>query len=144
MRTIATVSIFFLLIISCTGYKTHHYPEPTSDESQDAQTSKGHVDFYSRSGEDQLDYAKQFLGEGNYEQAGELFLKIYDDWGLKPGVREEALLNLGRLYSNILNPNRNYQKTILYLEMLLKEFPDGSLRSDALASIASAKEMLRK
>jgi outer membrane protein assembly factor BamD (BamD/ComL family) len=129
--------LFSLLLLiavnSCATYKTHHFPESGEKDF--------HVDFYSKSGEDQLKYAKQFLGEGDYETAGNLFLKIYEKIENDAPIRQEALLNLGNIYSNILYAGRDYEKALFYLEKLLSEFPNSKFRQSAMESIQNIKKI---
>ncbi|MCB9067204.1 MAG: hypothetical protein R3C41_13310 [Calditrichia bacterium] len=92
MKQLMAIIILLLIIASCARYKTHQYPE--------ANEKNYHVDFYTKSGKDQLKYAKQFAGEGDYEKAIDLFQRIYENTKLESAAREEALLNLGNIYAN--------------------------------------------
>lgn len=131
------ISIIILsLIASCARYKAHQYPGANEKEY--------HIDFYSESGEDQLKYAKQFSGEGDYKTALDLFLKIYDNTKTDSTIRQEALFHLGNIYSNVLYAGKDYNKSLYYFEKLLNEFPDTEFRVSAIESIDNVKKMMRK
>lgn len=135
MKQLMAIIILLLIIASCARYKTHQYPE--------ANEKNYHVDFYTKSGKDQLKYAKQFAGEGDYEKAIDLFQRIYENTKLESAAREEALLNLGNIYANVLYTGKDYEKTLFYLEKLLKEFPKTEFRSGVTESIKDIKELIR-
>ena len=99
------------------------------------------MDFYTKSGKGQLKYAKQFAGEGDYETAIDLFLRIYENSKLESAAREEALLNLGNIYANVLYAGKDYKKALSYLEKLITEFPKSELRPDALEAIESVNKL---
>lgn len=130
-----TILILLLVIASCTRYKTHQYPEANEKDY--------HVDFYSKSAQDQLKYAKQFAGEGDYETAIDLFLQIYENAKFDSTIRQEALLNLGNIYANVLYTGKDYEKALFYLEKLLKEFPETQFRSVTKESIKNIKELIQ-
>lgn len=134
MQRQTIIILLLLLITSCAKYKTHQYPE--------ANVKDYHVDFYTKSGKDQLKYAKQFAGEGDYETAIDLFLRIYENTNLKSAAREEALLNLGNIYANVLYAGKDYKKALSYLEKLTTEFPKSELRPDALESIENVNNLM--
>lgn len=136
MIHLITIILLSLILTSCARYKTHQYPG--------AEEKEYHVAFYSGSGEDQLKYAKQFLGEGDFETAIELFLKIYENTKIDSKIRQEALLNLGNIYSNVLYTGKDYEKALYYLESLLNEFPETEFRASAIESIDYVKKMMRK
>lgn len=135
MKQLMAIIIPLLIIASCARYKTHQYPEANEKDF--------HVDFYSKSGDDQLKYAKQFAGEGDYETAIDLFLRIYENTKLESAAREEALLNLGNIYASVLYTGKDYEKALYYLEKLLKEFPETQFRSGAVESIKNIKELIQ-
>lgn len=128
------ITILLFLITSCAGYKTHQYPEANEKEY--------HVDFYSRSSEDQLEYAKQFAGEGDYKTAISLYLDIYENNEIDSTIRQEALWNLGNAYSNVLYPGKDYQKALYFLEKLLNEFPETPFWPNVAESIANIKNLM--
>lgn len=126
--------ILFLFTISCAGYKTHQYPEANEKDF--------HVDYYTGSGEDQLEFARQFTGEGDYDTAIDLYLKVYENSGNDSLIRQEALLSLGQTYSNVLHSGKDYRKAIYFFKKLLVEFPETQFRSGATESIRNIKGLL--
>ncbi len=142
MRHITIIVLSFLLFISCVGYKTHKYPKPINDDNQKRVTVTDHVDFYTKSGEDQLEYAQQFFGEGNYQTAIVLFLDIYQNALHKPEVRQRALLNLGYIYSSVLFSGKDYDKAFFYWRILLKEFPETEFRAEVERAIENIQRLI--
>ena len=123
MRKYLTASLLLsALFISCATYKTHKFPESVDREF--------HVDVYTHSAADRLDYAMQFAGEGDYDRAIDLFSQIYENAEIDPVIRQKALLNLGSVYSNVLFAGRDHQKSLDFLGKLLAEFPARGNRSD--------------
>ena len=144
MRYLLIIILAMIWLASCAGYKTHKYPGTINDENQREVTIRDHVDFYSKSGEDQLRYAKQFSGEGDYQTAIELFLNIYQNEMHDPIIRQKALINLGNIYSNVLYSGKDYEKALFYWETLLKEFPETEFRSEAEDSIENIKRLMHE
>jgi tetratricopeptide (TPR) repeat protein len=136
MKHLINLILLSLIITSCARYKAHQYPGADEKEY--------HIDFYSESGEDQLKYAKQFSGEGDYKTAIDLFLKIYENTKTDSTIRQEALLNLGNIYSNVLYAGKDYEKALYYFEKLLNEFPDTEFRVSVIESIDNVKKMMRE
>ncbi len=133
IKQITLSFLLLMIVISCAKYKTHHFPESSEKDF--------HVDFYSKSGKDQLKYAKQFLGEGDYKTASNLFHKIYENTEVEAPIRQEALMNLGNIYSNVLYAGKDYEKALFYMEKLLAEFPDTKFRQAAEEGIENIKEI---
>ena len=99
------------------------------------------VEFYSKSPKDQLRYAKHAAAESKYKTAIETYLKLYQRESIESGIREEALFNLGRIYSSFLYPYKDYEKSMYFFEKLISEFPDSRFRSKTVKAIENLNQL---
>lgn len=60
----------------------------------------------------------------------------------KPEYKERALLRLGGAHSDLLNPKKDYQKALKYLEELISTYPKSELRKDAEERIEVIKKLI--
>ena len=90
---------------------------------------------------DQLRYPKHAAAESKYKTAIETYLKLYQRESIESGIREEALFNLGRIYSSFLYPYKDYEKSMYFFEKLISEFPDSRFRSKTVKAIENLNQL---
>ncbi len=78
-----------------------------------------------------LEQARQHARDARFGEAKTLFQRVYDSSSAKPDQKASALLGLGRVHANVLNPNRSDEKARAYFERVVREFPDTEQRQEA-------------
>jgi tetratricopeptide (TPR) repeat protein len=114
-------AIFIFLSLSCAG-------PTTMKETEDGY--RGSTELHGSSDEADLELGKHYRTEGDYERATEAFLRVYENESGKVAHRSQALFELGKTYSDLLNPQKDYQKASFYFEKLLSDYPDSDLRKE--------------
>ena len=76
--------------------------------------------------------------QGRFTVAQEKFLSVYRNSDAKPDRRAKALIELGELYSNALNPNRDHATALDYFERVAEEFPQAEQKTRDAAERAAA------
>lgn len=150
MKIIVTVVLLFSIIISCST-RTSKKPEEPFEEYEigaydqwwEKDLSGEDIEIYSKSPKDQLRYAKHAASEGDYKTAIKTYLKLYQIETIDSEIGQQALLNLGYNYGNILNPYKNYERAIYFLEKLLSEFPQTKFRSNPEQSIRNIHKLMK-
>ena len=94
--------------------------------------------------EARLARAKQLVRDGRYAEAVREFRSVYEKGGAKSADRQEALFQLGVVYSDLLNPHRNPETAIAHFKNLLREFPGTSYGKDAQERIANLERLLQE
>jgi outer membrane protein assembly factor BamD (BamD/ComL family) len=92
--------------------------------------------------EAELERGRQAAAAGDFDLAIEHYLDVYRDGDAKPEHKERALLRLGGAHSDLLNPKKNYEKALQYLEELVSAYPKSELRKDAEERIEVIKKLL--
>jgi tetratricopeptide (TPR) repeat protein len=77
-----------------------------------------------------LHRGKELLARGDYEGAIQEHLKILALAAHRP-PEDEALFNMAWIYAHPGYPNKDYKKSIFFLEKLLKDFPKSSWSEQA-------------
>jgi tetratricopeptide (TPR) repeat protein len=81
-------------------------------------------------GNDPLLRSKMLLAKGDYESALKENKRILSRYPDRPPA-DEALFNIGLIYSHYGNPEKNYKKSFSFFWRLLKEFPQSSRAEEA-------------
>lgn len=98
----------------------------------------------SRDGEAALEQAKAQLANGKYRAGIGALESLVADRTIDPEIREDAMLSVGEAQGSWLNPFKDYQKGINWLEQLLVEYPDTKSRERAEAMIVQYRTELAK
>ncbi|MBE0460273.1 MAG: outer membrane protein assembly factor BamD [Candidatus Aminicenantes bacterium] len=90
-----------------------------------------------------LSLAKKLSKQAKYEQAlreNEMILEKHPEnpW------QDEVLFNLACLYAYYDNPQKDYNKAIIYFQRLIKEFPQSSYQKESNLWLAILGEILSK
>ena len=121
-----------LFLSGCAGQTTTRQ-RPSDDESYETSTS-----LYLSSDEAELQEGQDAELQGRFSVAEEKFLSVYRDSDAKPDRRAKALIELGELYSNALNPNRDAATALNYFERVGDEFPQAEQKTRDAAEKAAA------
>ena len=114
------------LLVSCVGRTSS-----VETETTEGSTSSRSITLHGDSAEALVDQGKQHVLEGNYADPEAAFQAAYAKTGADPDHRAEALFELGEVYSNVLNPRRDHQKSLSYFAKLVEEFPESEFRERA-------------
>jgi TolA-binding protein len=74
--------------------------------------------------------SQKLLAKGDYEGALEENQKILSKYPNKP-PGDEALFNMGLIYAHSKNPQKDYQKSILFFSKLVEGYPRSALTEQA-------------
>ena len=86
-----------------------------------------------------FDAAKEARMNGNFEKAASLFRALYENRKNDRKLRIESLFELGQIYSDLANPNRDYKQALELFETLISEFPKSDLIDTAHRRIEKVK-----
>ena len=93
-------------------------------------------------GERSLDFARNLLAEGLYEESlarSESVLKLYPR-----SLGDQALLNMGLVHADPAYANADIKKSIEYFQRLIKEYPESILKVEAEIWILVLKDRILK
>ncbi|HLA30312.1 MAG TPA: tetratricopeptide repeat protein [Pseudomonas sp.] len=93
---------------------------------------------------DLLTYSAQAIRDAKSEQAERLYLSGYRDAKLSSEVRAIALYQIGLLYMNRFNEQRDDNQALNYFYQVLNEFPASRAAARAEARIALIRERANK
>ena len=130
MKTAVVLLIAVLPVLSCT--RRHMTTEDSSRIGPNGFPIEGtHGSLKFGDEEVTLEYAASLMRRAEYAKAAEAYLSVYRSSSAKAEYREQALLGLGIVYADLLNPDRDYARALQYLETLSAEFPESPLRERA-------------
>lgn len=109
-----------------TGYDTGPYDQPIPPEVKDQKN-----EYFWKTDKGKLTYAKAAQSDGNYKLAIQVLMELLSKENLDDEIKEEALYLSGRVYSTLLNPGRDDQKSAYYLKWLLRQYPASRFRVSA-------------
>ncbi len=130
-----------LLLLSCSSrYSQTETTKSEIDESYSTSTTLP----VSVDDEDKLSYASRAAGEGQWMESIHSYQGVYDNKKASAEDRSRALLGLGDVWSNPLNPFRDFGTSLFYLDKVATEFPDSAIRPKAEKKIASVRIMMEE
>jgi hypothetical protein len=88
---------------------------------------------------EQLRRARKFLAHKDFEASLKVNQRVLTLAGKQPPA-DEALFNLGLIYIHAENPKRDYGKSMLYFQRLVKEFPESFWAEDAKTWVGILQE----
>ena len=91
-----------------------------------------------------LEEARITLSTGDFEGAVDLYLKIYNDEKIDPVFREEALFNLGMMYSDAAGNVEDYEIALKYLRQLSSEFPRTQFKEKTNREIRYIRNQIKR
>ncbi len=152
------MGIFLLLlssVLSCTTRTIQKERDPVEeherksyddlwDVANEMLENLQNTEFYSKSPEDQLRYAKHAASAGDYDLAIAVYTGLYKDRTTDAAIRAEALFRLAKTYSSLLYKNRDFDKAVYLFEKLLSEFPRSQFRGDAEESIKNINKLSQR
>ena len=113
----------------------------TTSHTRDEESASTSFELHGSEAEAQITKARQLRVDGNFDEAAKLLQGVYRSPGNESKYREEALLELSHVHSYLLNPNRDYDQALRYLETLLAEFPETGFRKEAEKQIEHVSEL---
>lgn len=130
-----------LLLLSCSSrYSQTETTQSAIDESYSTSTTlPAGVDDG-----DELSYASRAAGEGKWMESIHSYQSVFDDTKASAEDRSRALLGLGDVWANPLNPFRDFGTSLFYLNKMATEFPESALRPKAEKKIASVRMMMEE
>ncbi len=138
MKPILIFLVIPLLAASCSSGRVTT-SERVADGSDPTYSTSTSYSLHGDKDEARLERAALASTSGDYQQAIAEYMKVYRHTSVKPESMEKALFGLGSAWSNLLNPRRDFQKALQYLEELVKRFPESDLRPRAEEKIVSIR-----
>jgi tetratricopeptide (TPR) repeat protein len=141
VKTLTALLVAAMAVVSCGS--PYMQPSRTVEEGPRGPETVDRGIILSPGAESQLRHGALLSSEGKFEEAARAYLRVYENPSHEAKHREEALLRLGGIYSNVLNTGKDYDKALHYLQKLLDEFPESRLREEAEEKIETIREMRR-
>jgi tetratricopeptide (TPR) repeat protein len=88
-----------------------------------------------------LDRGRQMRAETAFDEAADLFRQVYELPSADQEHRAAALLELGLVHSDLLNPKKDHELALEYLRKLVDTYPDSEYREEAEQKIADIQEL---
>ena len=146
MRYLALLVFASVPLLSCSHTATSA-SSSTDDFDQwgnREQTIQAEARLLTRNGEAELERAKAQLANGKYRSGIGDMERLVADRSIDPEIREDAILSVGEAHGSWLNPFRDYQEGINWLEQLLVEYPESKSRERAKTMIEQYRAELAK
>jgi hypothetical protein len=121
--------------LSACGIGSRTTATPTSSSVDGEQSQGVSLSLGSSVHEVALSRAKQSVRDGKYDVAEGQFERLAATVEAGPDLRAQALMELGALQRNVLNPGRDSSRALQTYRRLVDEFPDSPLRSSAQLEI---------
>ena len=118
-----------LVLLASAGCANRAVTEQKVDD-YDGSLSQG----TSFSQESELEEAGRLLSTRDCGGAIEIYQRLYRS-SPDQAVRAESLLRWAQTEGNLLNPDRNLDRAIARLELLVEEFPDAAVHRSALEEL---------
>ncbi len=112
------------IILSLSGCLLFSEKERIRIDKEEFQQTRGSKEEQEK----QLQTAKSLLDQNDFEGALKEYQKLLTEPG-KNALADEALFQIGMIYSHYGNPKKDYAKSLVLLRKLLKEYPH-SLRAE--------------
>jgi hypothetical protein len=96
------------------------------------------------SAEYKLEEARLTLSKGNFKLAEEMYLAVFNDSSLASEFRQEALFNLGSMYSNDAVSIAEYEIALDYFRLLSGEFPKNPFKEKTNREIRYIRNQIKR
>lgn len=107
-------------------------------------TIKSETNVDKNSPEYKLEEARITLSTGDFQGAVDLYLKMYVDEKIDPVFREEALFNLGMMYSDDAASVEEYETALKYLRQLSADFPKTRFKEKTNREIRYIRNQIKR
>ena len=108
-----------------------------SGRRDDEKSSSTKASLHTNKAAADLEQGRQAVSEGRFDAALAAFQAAYASGDAKPDHKASALLGMGQVYSNVLNPKRDVDKALLAYRRLIADYPDSKLKEEAERAVAS-------
>jgi outer membrane protein assembly factor BamD (BamD/ComL family) len=96
------------------------------------------------SSEYKLEEARITLSKGDFHSAVDLYLNLYNDKTVDSVYREEAMFNLGMMYSDAADSIEDYEIAIKYLQQLSSDFPKTQYKEKTNREIRYIRNQIKR
>ncbi|HLC17070.1 MAG TPA: hypothetical protein VJL89_12680 [Thermodesulfovibrionia bacterium] len=93
-------------------------------------------------GNESIRNAKLFMAKGDYESSVRLYEETLNRFPRTHG--DQALLQIGLIYGNPDNPNRDYHISLKSFQMILQEYPSSNVKEEAAILASVIQQILNK
>jgi outer membrane protein assembly factor BamD (BamD/ComL family) len=114
--------IVFLLSACALGRQT-----TTENEAADGASRSTSIGVHASAEKAALEKGRQQMREGKFDLAAATLEPLTRSSRAASDQQAQALLELGRIYVDVLNPDRDPEKARRYFQRLIDEFPDSEL-----------------
>lgn len=128
---LASLNFFFLLSCASLSKIVAPSPEPPLEKAPPREV-------VSRA-DKSIEKANQFFKQGKYEAALQESEKAFSLAG-KNSPGDKALFHMGLIYAHGSNPKKDYEKSMHYFRMILREYPQSPLVEEARVFINLLQE----
>ncbi len=126
-RARISISAALLAIAGCSLGRVTSSERTTPESSTSSVSMSLHKDEHEAA----LGRGKEAALAGRFDEAAGIFERVAADRSAKSELREQALLQLGSVFTNVLNPTRDEKRARGYYQALLDDFPESKLRTEA-------------
>jgi outer membrane protein assembly factor BamD (BamD/ComL family) len=127
------MKIYSILIVSVMLFVSCAIPQKTTK-----------TDVNINSPEFKLKEARLTLSKGDFQGAVDLYLLIYNNDTIDPIYREEALYNLGMMYSGDAASIDEYEIALKYLRQLSSDFPKTQYKEKTNREIRYIRNQIKR
>jgi len=124
---------FFVLFISVIILISCAVPQRTIENNLD-----------KNSPEYKLKKARLTLSKGDFQGAVDLYLSLYNDIKVGTVYREEAMFNLGMMYSDEAASIEEYETALKYLRQLSADFPKTQYKEKTNREIRYIRNQIKR
>lgn len=128
-RTITLLSFAWILwlVSGCALGRT----STTERETALGQSQSTSFGVHGSSVDAALARGRQAVMDGRFEEATATFSEVVETTSASDEQRAEALFELGRVHTSVLNPKRDMDSARVCYQRVIDEYPDSKLRPDA-------------
>ena len=141
MRILVGLFTLVMLLMNCSNANLKNDYQVRKETDGNYEIKRG-MSMSPGKDNEKLEQGKYLLIKKSYKKAEKAFFEVYNEKSVEDKYKEEALLLLGDLYSNFLNPGKDYKKAVSYYNKLIKEFPDTKLKDKAEEKIKDINSKL--
>ena len=96
------------------------------------------------SAEYKLEEARLTLSKGNFKLAEDMYLAVFNDSSFASEFRQEALFNLGMMYTDDAVSIEEYEIALDYFRLLSSEFPKNQFKEKTNREIRYIRNQIKR
>ena len=146
-KKLIAISVHLIIVLSiyCSGTsitmdgeRGRWQPRPDYPPDDDKRVE---YQIYGSSPEQQIQKAKSLLAYNNFDDALKILNKITSS-AVKNKYTDEAFFLKGKIYSNLLNPKKNFELALTSYKLVIDNLPESEFDDKAKQEIENVKKIL--